>query len=201
MNRTALALLVAASTLVPIGSATAATTVFNADLSGLQEVPPNASPGSGFGIVTIDDIALTMRVQITFEDLIGLTTASHIHCCAPVGVNVGVASQTPTFSGFPLGVTSGALDQTFDMTLASSYNAAFITAHGGTTATAFADLFDAMLAGNTYLNIHTSQFPGGEIRGQLAAVPEPSTWAMMLLGFGAVGAVFRRSRRLKLATA
>ena len=201
MNRTALALLFAASTLVPIGSATAATTVFNADLSGLQEVPPNASPGSGFGIVTIDDTAFTMRVQITFEDLIGLTTASHIHCCAPVGSNAGMASQTPSFSGFPLGVTSGALDQTFDMTLASSYNAAFITAHGGTPVTAFADLFAAMLAGNTYLNIHTSQFPGGEIRGQLAAVPEPATWAMMLLGFGAVGAVFRRSRRLGPATA
>ena len=125
-----------------------------------------------------------MRVQMFFDDLLGLTTASHIHCCAPVGSNAGVASQLPTFSGFPSGVTSGTYDQTFDMTLASSYNAAFITAHGGTTAGAFADLFGGMLDGNAYLNIHTSQFGGGEIRGQLAAIPEPSTWAMMLVGFG-----------------
>jgi hypothetical protein len=201
MNRTALALLVAASTLVPAASATAATTVFNADLSGLQEVPPNASPGSGFGIVTVDDTAFTMRVQVFFEDLLGLTTASHIHCCAPVGSNAGVATQVPTFVGFPLGVTSGSYDQTFDMTLLSSYNPAFVTAHGGTAASAFADLFGGMLAENTYLNIHTSQFGGGEIRGQLVAVPEPATWAMMLLGFGAVGAVFRRSRRLRPAAA
>lgn len=200
MNRSTLALIFAASTLVPAGGATAAVTIFNANLSGLQEVGPNASPGSGIGTVTVDDSAFTMRVQISFSGLIGNTTASHIHCCVPAGVNAGVATQVPTFGGFPLGVTSGTYDHTFDMTQASSYNPAFVTAHGGTAASAFTDLLAAMSAGNTYLNVHTSQFPGGEIRGQLAAVPEPSTWAMLILGFGAVGMTVRRSRRIASVT-
>jgi hypothetical protein len=49
----------------------------------------------------------------------------------------------------------------------------------------------AALAGETYINIHTQQFPGGEIRGFLGAVPEPSTWVMMLLGFAGLGFAFR----------
>lgn len=200
MNRTALALIFAASTVLPASSAPAII-IFNTNLSGLQEVAPNASPGTGTGVVTVDPNALTMRVQFSFSDLLGTTTAMHIHCCAPPGSNAIPATQTPTFVGSPLGVTSGTYDNTFDMTLASSYTGAFVTAHGGTTATAFADLFSAMRAGNTYLNIHTSQFGGGEIRGQLPAIPEPATWAMMLLGFGVAGMALRRSRRLAQAAA
>lgn len=200
MNRSTLALIFAASTLVPSGGATAAITVYNANLSGLQEVAPNASPGTGFGIVTIDDTAFTMRVQVFFSGLIGNTTAAHIHCCAPVGSNAGVASQTPSFGGFPLGVTSGAYDQTFDMTLASSFNPAFVTAQGGSLGSAFVALTNGMAAGNTYLNIHSSFAGGGEIRGQLGAVPEPSTWAMLILGFGVAGMTLRRSRKTASVT-
>jgi CHRD domain/PEP-CTERM motif len=61
----------------------------------------------------------------------------------------------------------------------------------GTVAGAEAVLVAAVLAGETYINIHTQQFPGGEIRGFLGAVPEPSTWAMMLLGFAGLGFAFR----------
>jgi PEP-CTERM motif len=45
------------------------------------------------------------------------------------------------------------------------------------------------------INIHTTGDPGGEIRGFLAAVPEPATWAMMLIGFLGLGFAFRQSRR------
>jgi hypothetical protein len=61
-------------------------------------------------------------------------------------------------------------------------------------------LVAALLAGDTYINIHTTGFPGGEIRGFLSAVPEPATWAMMLIGFLGLGFLaHRRRREAKLA--
>lgn len=106
-----------------------------------------------------------------------------------------VATTVPTFPGFPLGVTTGTYLQTFDLTLASTYNPAFITAHGGTVAGAEAAFIAGLLSGQTYLNIHTAQFPGGEIRGQLQAVPEPAT--LLLMGTGlmaALGVIRKRAK-------
>jgi hypothetical protein len=157
--------------------------VFKASLEGLSEVPPNASPGTGEVTVTVDDVAMTMRVEALFSGLIGTTLAAHIHCCTPPGANTGVATTLPSFPGFPVGVTSGDYDTLFDMTLASSYNPAFITANGGTPAAAFGVLLGGLNAGNAYFNLHTTVFPGGEIRGNLAAdVPAPATLLLLLLG-------------------
>jgi hypothetical protein len=187
---------------LPVPTGWAATTVLSANISQANEVPPTLSPGTGTAIVTLDTIAQTLRIQAAFSGLGSGTTASHIHCClaSPFlpGVNVGVATTTPTFTGFPLGVTSGTYDHTFDLTLASSYNPAFVTAQGG-LAGAEAALENALVAGETYLNIHTVNFGGGEIRGFLSAVPEPSTWAMMLLGFAGLGFAFRSRRKVSFA--
>jgi hypothetical protein len=49
----------------------------------------------------------------------------------------------------------------------SSYNPAFVSANGGTAASAEAALFAGIMAGHAYLNIHTTTFPGGEIEGFL----------------------------------
>ena len=168
--------LLAAAVALP---ATAHETVYKATLNGASEAPPNVSPGFGTATVTFDFDAVTMRVETSFSGLLGNTTASHIHCCTavPGTGTAGVATTTPTFPGFPLGVTSGSYDHTFDMSLASSYNPAFITSHGGTISSAMNALIFGLDAGETYLNIHTSVFPGGEIRGFLVAVPEPSTYA------------------------
>jgi len=68
------------------------------------------------------------------------------------------------------------------MTMASSYNSAYITANGNTTASAEAALLAAMLADKTYLNIHSSVFGGGEIRGFLVLVPEPGVVTLFVLG-------------------
>lgn len=72
--------------------ASAATFVYSATLSGSQEIPAVVTSGTGYTIVTLDDVANTMRVQIDFSGLIGNTTASHIHCCAAFGTNAGVAT-------------------------------------------------------------------------------------------------------------
>jgi hypothetical protein len=180
-------------------NANAAPIAFSTTLSGPNESPPNASPGIGTALVIFDPIANTMRVEATFSGLLGTTTASHIHCCTTVpGVGTaGVATTTPTFAGFPLGVTSGTYDNTLDMTLASSYNPAFVTANGGTTATAESALFNAMFAGRTYLNIHSSVFGGGEIRGFLLPVPEPIT--LSLFGAGLAGMIAMRRKKAKQA--
>jgi hypothetical protein len=174
--------------------ASALTIVYTASLSGPAESPPNASPGTGTATITFDTTAATMRVQASFSGLTGTTTASHIHCCTAVpGVSTaGVATQTPSFTGFPLGVTSGSYDNTFDMTLTSSYNGAFVTANGGTASSAFSALLAGIAAGKAYFNIHSSTFGGGEIRGFLA-VPEPGTLALLGSALGAL-ALARRSR-------
>lgn len=162
---------------------------YTLSLSGPAESPPNNSPGIGNAIIDVDTVAHTMRVRMTFSGLTGGTTASHIHAATPVAFSgtAGVATQTPTFAGLPLGVTSGSMDQTLDMTLASSYNPSYITANGGTPATAEAALFGAMAQGRAYLNVHTSAFPGGEIRG---FIPAPGVSA--LLGLAGLAALRRR---------
>lgn len=164
-------------------------------LSGANENPSNASFGSGAAVVTIDLALQTMRLQTTFAGLTGNVTVAHIHCCTTAPGNVGVATQTPSFSGFPVGGTFGSYDRTFDMSLASSYNAAFITNNGGTASTAFTALVTGLDAGRAYLNIHSSFASGGEIRGFLAPVPEPESYALLLSGLAVVGWVARRQKR------
>ena len=173
--------------------ASANVSLYSATLTGSAESPPNSSTGHGTASITIDDVLKTMRVQVSFADLVGMTTSAHIHCCtAAAGAgNAGVATMTPTFTGFPSGAMSGNYDHTFDMSLASSWNASFVTASGGTTAMAFTSLQTGINSGKAYFNLHSSQFPGGEIRGFLTPVPEPATTALMFAGLGLMFAVAR----------
>lgn len=185
------AVLLALLAFAPASHATLAR--YEAILTGPNENPPNASPGIGIAIVDYDSVARTMRVQASFSGLLGLTSAVHIHCCVAAPGNVSVATQTPSFTLFPLGVTAGAYDHTFDMTLASSYRAGFIAVNGGSPAAAELALFLGMDNDLSYFNIHTNLFPGGEIRGFLHAVPEPGTLALFTLAL--VGAGFVRRRK------
>ncbi len=164
--------------------------IFTATLLGSNEVPPTASTAIGLITVTLAGDVLT--VHESFLGLVGgPAAAAHIHRCASPGVNAPVAVP---FTGFP-SATSGTYLNSFDLTLSSVYNSAFITANGGTAAGAESALLAALFAGQTYANIHDAQFPGGEIRGQLIQqTPEPGT--LMLLGMGLTGLAAGRKRRV-----
>jgi hypothetical protein len=86
----------------------------------------------------------------------------------------------------------------FDLTLLGTYTSGFVTSSGGTAAGAEATLIGALFAGKAYANIHDTNFPGGEIRGQLmqsttATTPEPGT--MLLVGMGLAGLAGWKKRR------
>ena len=183
---------------IPLIAAKADVLQYDAFLSGPNESPPNVSPGTGFAIVDYDNVAHTLLVDVSFSGLLGTTTASHIHAAtaSPGTGTAGVATTTPTFAGFPLGVTSGSYSNLLDLTLASSYNPAYVTANGGTSASAEAALAAAMAAGEAYLNIHTTVVPGGEIRGFLTLVPEPSGAALLGLGATIIAWAGRRRTRV-----
>lgn len=161
--------------------------------------------GSGTARAVIDATAHTMRVVVNFAGLSGTATVAHIHAATTTAFTgtAGVATTTPSFPGFPSGVTSGSYDQMFDMTLPSSYRAGFITANGGTTTSAETALFSAIADGKAYFNIHSSSFAGGEIRGFFvpSAVPEidPTTGGSALsLVAGVLVMIEQRRRRATL---
>lgn len=150
---------------------TAAVIPLTAAMDGAQEVPANASPGTGLGVITYDNVANQLNWNITFAGLISGATAAHFHGPAARGVNAGV--QVPIPLGISAGMTSGNLV-------------------GMATITETQE--SQLLSELWYVNLHSSTFPGGEIRGQvLNAVPIPA--AIWLFGSGLFGLMTLVRRR------
>lgn len=172
---------------LPVG---ANTITYTAIMTGANEVPPTGSSATGLASLSLTGDLLT--VDVVFSGLTGGTaSAAHIHCCALPGNNAPVAIP---FTSFP-SATSGSYTNTFDLTLASTYTSAFITAEGGTVADAEAAILVALNDNQTYTNIHNATFPGGEIRGWIIATPEPNSLWLLCTGIaGTLGTVIRRLR-------
>ncbi len=163
-----------------------------ATLLGSSERPtPNNSPGIGYADVVYRAVADTLTYTVTFSGLTAPALVAHIH--------VGSIDQAgPVVLPFthpgPPSATSG----TFSGTLMNSD----IINSATTGLTDIAQIAAQILAGNAYVNIHSSTYPGGEIRGQLGAVPEPGSIVLLTLG-GAVtvGLAVRRRGGSRAASA
>ena len=125
------------------GPAGATAQTFTVTLSGLQEVPANASSATGLASVVLNAAETTITVDVSWTGLSANATAGHIHGPAASGVNAAVIFP---FAGVPAATSGSIPSQPFAISAAQ-----------------VADL----KAGLYYVNIHNATFPGGEIRAQL----------------------------------
>lgn len=161
------------TTLLAIGlitsSSFAGISLFEATINGDQEVPSTPSPATGWMLGEYDSVANTFSFEWAITDeLIGdpASPGSHIHR-APAGSNGGVVFGFNNPDGtWPLAGSAVWSDLSVENV-------------------------DDLFAGNLYINFHTTEYPGGEVRGQITLVPAPAAAGLL----GLCGLVAARRRR------
>jgi hypothetical protein len=118
--------------------AAAETMTMKVQLTPQAEVPPNTSSGSGNADVTFDTASKKLSWKISYSNLTGPATMAHFHGPAEAGKNAGVV--------IPIMPVASPSEGSATLTDAQAK-----------------DLLD----GKMYINVHTEQNKGGEIRGQV----------------------------------
>jgi len=163
---------------------------YSASLDGYSESPPNSSYGYGDATFDYDTITHTLAMSVYFYGLLGTTTVAHIHANTAVA-GTGTAGVASGLTSWTTGLQSGSYTSTVNMLSSATYGSAYLAANGGTAASAETALLSAMSIGKAYLNLHSTTYPGGEIRGFINQVPAPGMLALI----GMCGVLTGRRRR------
>jgi hypothetical protein len=179
-------------------SAGAQTVRLGAVLNEAQEVPRTFSPATGAGTLAYNAGTGIIDVTLSFQGLTGTTVGvgagnapAHVHL-APPGVNgpiviplIGVSTGVTFFNNYVRSFTFAEL-------LSIGVSAANVTS----LQNELNGLVGASVGtqSNLYFNVHTTTFGGGEIRGNIAVVPEPSTYVLLASGLAGLGMIARRRR-------
>lgn len=130
---------------------------FRVPLSGDEEVPPVATDTTGMALLRVDREQTEIRYRLTIRDATDIlaVAGAHLHC-APAGQNGPVVA-------FLAGQSAGGYDGTVEMRATLTDANITNVACGATVA----ELVQSMLAGQVYVNVHSTANPGGEVRGQV----------------------------------
>lgn len=142
-----------------------------ARLRGFEEVPSISSTGGGRFEATINEAGTEMTWTLSYFNVEAPVTQSHIHF-AQRSVNGGIVLfLCSNLGNGPVGTQAcpdspGSISGTL-----TAANVVTGAAAQGITALEFHSILRAIRAGNAYVNLHSTVFPGGEIRGQLLFTP------------------------------
>lgn len=133
---------------------------FTTHLSGVNEVPERDTNATGEAIVRINKDELSIHFKLIVANVQADITGAHFHM-GPAGVNAGVVVNLLNISDYPPNTNAPANGVLAEGTITAS------NLSGALSEKPLSDLISAIKAGNIYINVHTTTYPGGEIRGQL----------------------------------